>query len=166
MIHSALNMMQICEGFNIIGSQAGRESDWIEVTNYKGIVFVVNAIAGVADNDITLSLHQSKDNVGNPSGAVKPLPARRWYSKSGANLSAIGKPTEHVTDNGNLVIEGSENNLAYVEVDASELDVSAGYKFVNLRTAGGAAGKTINCIALAVNPRYMNAPEKLPAALG
>ena len=164
--HSMLNGMQICWGFDPgLDIATTRNSDWISLAGYGCAIFILQMEDGAAANDVTITLRQAKTASG---GDAKALIPRRWLRKSGANVETIAQPTEVAPSGtaGSATAEGSENNLVYVEVDASELDVNDDFEYVSLRAdAAGGVGKLGACIAIAGMARQMTDPVNLVSAI-
>ena len=161
MIHSHLNRTNLVYAIEPGSSAAARDSDWVDLQNYEGVVFHVIAEIGADADDVTLKLQQAKTNA---AGSVKALVPRAWWRAQAADLTA-GTAWVKVTT-ATCIIEGSQENLVQVEVDASELDVSNGFRYVRINhDAGGATGKLFAALAETIGATHAQEPSERLAAI-
>lgn len=159
MKHSYLNIIKPLVGIEPSGTDNALTSVWVNLKDYEGAIFVIFATDDAAGDDVAVTLREAQSNTGTGARALTP---RAWYRASG---SAFGEAFTQLTTAA-VTIEGSENNVLIVEVDAAELDVNNDYTHVQVQTDnGGDAGKVLACVALAVGPRHATAFTELPAAL-
>ena len=160
--HSALNMMQVAEGFPIQGTASIISGDWINIAGYSSVVFLFHGEVGAAADDVQLSLRQSKTN--SATGAKGLTPRRGWFRKQATDLTTIAQ-WSHV-GGANVTIEGEEANIVAVEVDAAELDLANDFAWIQARTnAGGAAAKIVGCLAIGYGPRQATDPIHLQSII-
>ena len=138
------------------------ESDWVSLTNYDSVIFVIVAEVGATADNTAFTVREATTNGGAGS---KDLAVRRGYRKEHASaLSASGAYTEVAPTSNAVTLDGDAENVLLFEVTGDELDVNNGFKFVTLRhDGGGAATKTFTAIAILGSPRYAVEPSEWPA---
>lgn len=166
-IHSFLNDCRPVYGWDPgLGLNVERTSDYISLENYRGVAFFMMAEVGAANADTTVRLLQAKTAAG---GDAKALLPRDWYRAQAADITtADGSAVTRVAPvAAGCPIEGSNENLVYCEVDAAELDLENGFKFVALVVDddADAAAKLSACLAIAYGARHKMDPTQLQSAI-
>ena len=118
--------------------------DWVNMANYRSLVYVVATGIGTAGNDIVIDANQATDNSGT---SVKALAAiTRIDHKVGATaISAVGTFTT-VTQTAaasydSVGIDEAENEaLLVIELDAANLDTDNGFTHVRIDVADVGTG--------------------------
>ena len=130
--------------------------DWVSMENHNHCALIFCADIGLANHDPTLTVLQATANDGTGS---KALNFTEVYQKEGATaINAVGTFTKvsGQSDNTYSSATGGENEqLIVIEIDAHNLDVANGFKFVSMTVADvGSAGKLICVLAILTEPRY------------
>ena len=157
-----LSTLNIQPALAIGSTAAARDSDWVSLKNYASVIFVVFAEAGAAADDVTIGIHQATSN----SGAdEKNVTARDYWRKQATTINVSGAYDNRTpSSGGDIVLEGSNQNILLFEVGADELDSSGGFKFVQAtQDNGGATGKQLGMLYILCGFRYAVAPDQWPA---
>lgn len=164
---SLFEQINIIPAFDISDINSDATGDWVSLENYDGCLVVFHKQAGTAGDDPSIVLNQASDNAGSDS---KALNFTKIYHKVGATaLSGVGtwtKATFTATNDLDLVSVNSVDlaadtgeALVVVDVRASDLDVSNGFKYLQLFIEGDDIGNSTYADALYIlyGPRYPGA---------
>lgn len=135
-------------------SAAANAGDWISMENYKRAVFVLFGAAGTAGQDPVFTLEQATAAAGTGN---KALTFTTIYSKVGTltGVTAWTRTTQAAATSYTDAASAEAQKLIVVEVDASELDVNNGYKFVQLSIPDVGAASQLGCaFCILYEPRY------------
>ena len=162
-----IDVAQIVSGFVPVDMESGANvGDVVSLKNYNHLTAILFKGAGVANDDPVLTFEQGTDVA---FGTAKNLAAiHRHWQKQGT-LTAIGTFTE-VTQSASQTVTlnatSAESQGLYIfEIDASDLDVAAGYDCVRVTVADtGSAGTQLGCLLYILSePRY--SADIMPSAI-
>jgi hypothetical protein len=106
---------------------AAPTSDWVSLAKYRKCQIKFVADAGLAGEDVTLTLLQATDTTG---GTSKALNFTRYWTKQDTVLTATGTFTAGTQTAANTLTSATSGETAQVwviEIDASDLDADGGY---------------------------------------
>lgn len=148
-------------------SAGARTGNRIHMKDYAGVTFVLLADAGTDGDDIQVDLQQHDAA---SSGNSKDLDAiTEYYKQEETTLDADEtwtKVTQSAASEIAAVAGSAETeNIYVIECRADQLDIANGYEWISVNTPdfGSAGTKFGGIIAILWGPRYMDAPENLPA---
>lgn len=163
-----LSRLQIAEGFPTVDLSTGANTgDWVSLENYARCLVLFRSGVGTAGDDPTLTIEQASDSAG--TGA-KSLTFTVIYRKQAAtDLSGTGqwtKTTQAAANTYTNATAAEQSVIWAVDVEASDLDVSNGFKFLRATVADvGANAQPGDLLYLLYEPRYPDAPQNMVSAL-
>ena len=149
MKHAFLNCNRIVPIHTRSATTSAIASDWASLAHGSGLVIEVVVTEGraAAADDNTLTLQQATSNSGGGSKALVP---RRAYRRSNAtNLASAAAAALSEIDGGAMHVDGNLTTIYDVEIDASELDVENGFKYVSAHLAA-VSGSTTHAWMMAI----------------
>lgn len=137
---------------------ASRAGDWLSMANYDHVDIVLIADVGTASEDLVITLEQATAAAGTGN---KALLFSEIFVKQGATvLTGVGtftRVTQTAATSYTNTDNGENEQIYVIPIDASQLDVDNGYKFIQCSTSkssGTTAGKLGTVIGIFSNSRY------------
>ena len=137
---------------------AAATAEWIDMGKYDKVVFIIKTGAW-AGGTAAVTLQQATTNAGTPAA----LAFTKMFTNDGAPTSDTLTETAVTSNTFNI---DTASSIYVIEVDAAMLNVSSGYRWVNLAIAApsGDNADFYDAMALAMKARYM-AGSGLPSAI-
>ncbi len=138
---------------------ASNPGDYVTLKDYHRCAVVVQAAAGTAANDITVTMQQATDVSG--TGA-KALDFTRVDVKQGADVQAIAQFTEVTQAAGNTYTSDTngEEELIYVfEFLAEDLDIDNDFDCLNVTVSQAGAAKVGSAHYVLFEPKNATSPQ-------
>lgn len=159
---SFFNNYTLASGFVPVDMQTGANNgDWISLENYGKCIAVLFKAAGTAGDDPVFTLKQAKTNAG---GSSKDLKFSTIYSKVGTldAVSDFTKTAQTAAASYTDATSAEAQAIIAVEIDAGDLDVDGGFKFVQLSIPDVGTNAQIGCALYILGDcRY---PQSTPPA--
>ena len=134
-------------------------ADWIDMSNYHAVDFIFFKGTTTAGDDPDLHLTQATTNGG---VGAKGVPISEYYLKTGTLLStaSLGGQFTKTTQTASYLISfdatsAEEQMLVGIHVEADELDVSGGYRWITANIVDTGNNACLGCIVAVLHPsRY------------
>lgn len=144
---------------------AANNGDWVSLANYQRCVAVLFKGIGTAGDDPIFKLQQST----NASGSdAKDLDFTTVYSKVGTQ-TGIANFTRNTQSAATSYVDATSAEaeaIIAVEIDAADLDVDNGFKFIQLSVADVGGNAQLGCgFYLMLDPREAGEASGLPSPL-
>lgn len=135
---------------------AAATAEWIDMSKYDRVVFVIQTGAW-AGGTAAVTLLQSATN----GGSSKAVAFTTMFTNDGATTTDTLTETAVTSNTFNL---DTANSIYIVEVNASMLDVSSSYRWLNIAVASpGANNDYYGIVALCDNGRYLKGASSASA---
>lgn len=158
MAEKFLQKATIEAAFVPVDMQAGANNgDWVSLENYERCVAVLFAAAGTAGDDPDFTLNQATSAAGAGS---KPLNYTVVYEKVGtlASVTSWTRVTQAADEVYTNAASAEAQKIIAVEIQADELDVDNGFKFVQLAVPDVGSNAQLGCgFYIMLEPRYPQA---------
>ena len=153
-----LDNMTIHAGAPPTNLTSALDGAWVKLDGYETAVAILLAERGSTTSTSTLSIQQAQDASGAGAKAFTP---DHWYKLDSTGLSGL-KVNPPQSTGATVAILSSNNNLAYCEVRADQLDVAGGYHWFRMRAtaATGSSAKWTTILYAFFYPRYQVDPTK------
>lgn len=165
MIKSTSNHIRPIYGFDPgLNSSTERQSDWVSLKNYNGVIPIYMGEADNAARDTTVRLQQASSRTGT---GVKNLIPDRWYRQTGTDITSDDNDEIAVVAGAaaGCSVEGADEQIIWCEIDAAELDIAGGFEWVRMVVDDVANGEKLqaSCM-LMVGAKHATDPEHLASA--
>ena len=155
-----LDIAQIASVIAPVNLATGANSgDYIAMKDFHRVAMIVQAAAGTAANDLTITALQATDAAGTGS---KALNFTRIDVKQGADVQAIGQFTEVTQAAANTYTEatnGEEELIYVVDFMPEDLDIANDFTHITIDIAQVGAAKVGSVVAVAFGPKFGQDPQ-------
>ena len=143
-------------------------ADWIDMSDYHAVDFIFFKGVGTAADDPDVWITQATTNAG---GGEKGVAISEYYLKQGTLLStaSLGGQFTKTTQTASYVISfdgtsAETQMLVGIHVEADELDVTGGFRWVSANVVDVGGNAQLGCIVAVMHPsRYQQ--EQTPNPL-
>jgi hypothetical protein len=165
-----LERMQIAAAIMPVSNAgATNTGDYVSLKNYGRCGILIVGSAGDAGDDLSVKVYQAKDVSGTSAKVLNALETGRIYTKNNADVTTVAQWTEETQDTADELYDdttsGEVENLWFLEIEQTDLDVANGFDCIRVDTIVDADGKILTALYLLADPRYAKEPDEMLGAI-
>ena len=154
--------LKIVTAFNPVDAASSPDGAWVSLAHYDSVTAVVQAAAGGAGQNSTVSIQQATTARG---AGKKNVTQNRWWISTPDSGTPGDDPVLTVADR--VTLDGDKAQIVRAEVTADQLDVDNGYRYVCVSIAkSGNTAKLVSAGYVLAGARFVNAPDGQPDVFG
>ena len=157
-----IEMVNIVECFTPVDLQSGvNTGDWVSLKHYTGVLCVVHAAVGTANDDVDITLEQAQAVAGTGAKALNIVDA---YDKLGATTipNGVWTRTADNDDLGTYTNDASAENayICAIDIQIDQLDLANDFDCVNLAVSNvGGNAQLGSALYIMYGPRIEGTPD-------
>ena len=155
-----IEMVNIVECFTPVDLQTGTNNgDWVSLKHYTGVLCVVHAAIGSANDDVDINLEQATAVAGTGAKALNIIDV---YDKLGGNTipNGVWTRTSNADDTYTNLESAEKEYIAAIDIQIDQLDISGGYDCVRMTVSNvGGNAQLGSALYVMYGPRIEGTPD-------